>query len=132
MDGIPMLGRIAGQKGQAQADPAMMKRYFDDESGEHAVDLSEALDLYKEAKVDSLRIASSVRRAAGRVFYLIDGVWTDRDYREGMQVRTLVYADDAYFDYLEKHPELKSAFALGPRVILCFDEQHALIVGQIK
>ncbi len=63
-----------------------------------------------------------VRRALGRAFYLLDGVWTDSEYdEEAMQSEEIVQASDEFFELLGEHPEVAEALALGERVIVVLD-----------
>jgi Ca-activated chloride channel family protein len=102
--------------------------YLRRQSGKKAVDLSRAIAKYKRAEFNKDEIAHSVRRVGKRIFYHIDGVWIDQDYREGMKETRLAYAGDEYFTFLEKHPDLRKVFALGERVIVVIGENSAIIV----
>ncbi|MDA0321424.1 MAG: VIT domain-containing protein [Verrucomicrobia bacterium] len=118
------------QEASKTASPARgpVDSYLRQQSGKKAVDLSRAIAKYKQAEFSKDQIANSVRRVGKRIFYLIDHVWIDQDYREGMKETRLVYAADEYFVFLEKHPDLKSVFALGERVIVVTGENTALVI----
>ncbi|HUF28727.1 MAG TPA: VIT domain-containing protein [Gemmatimonadaceae bacterium] len=63
--------------------------------------------------------AVSPRRTMdGRTFELRDSVWTDVSWREGMRTIAIAPYSAAYFAVLEMYPELRSAFALGERVVV--------------
>lgn len=74
--------------------------------------------------MDSLAAASErsdgaeTRRVDGRTFVLRDGVWTDARFKPDMQKTVIKPYSKAYFDVLAQLPELRSAFALGSRMIV--------------
>jgi Ca-activated chloride channel family protein len=65
----------------------------------------------------------AVKRAAGKTFYLIEGVWTDSEYKAESRLpeTVLVFGSDEYFALLNKNPKLGSYFSLGERVIVVLD-----------
>ena len=75
------------------------------------------------AVADSLSVAvsrdaaRSTRRVDARTFVLRDSVWTDVRYRPDMTTTQIKPFSKAYFDLIAELPELKSVFALGPKVI---------------
>jgi Ca-activated chloride channel family protein len=82
------------------------------QAGRVGVELSVAMDeLRSQSHVNS----SGVRHAAGRTFYLANGVWMDEGAGKLPQVRVKTMSN-AYFRVLERHPEAKEVFQLGPRV----------------
>jgi hypothetical protein len=60
----------------------------------------------------------STQRVDGRTFVLRDSVWTDTRYRPTMPTTTIKTFSRAYFDLLDRLPELRAVFALGGRVIV--------------
>jgi hypothetical protein len=54
----------------------------------------------------------------GRTFVLRDAVWTDLRFKPDMQKTVIKAFSKAYFDVVAQLPELRSAFALGSRVIV--------------
>jgi hypothetical protein len=60
----------------------------------------------------------STQRVDGRTFVLRDSVWTDTRYRPTMPTMTIKPFSQAYFDLLDRLPELRAAFALGARVLV--------------
>jgi hypothetical protein len=60
----------------------------------------------------------STRRVGGRTFVLRDSVWTDTRYRPTMPTTTIKPFSQAYFDLLDRLPELRAVFALGARVLV--------------
>jgi len=65
----------------------------------------------------------AVRRVEGKTFYLIDGVWTDSEFKagSGLPETTLTFASDEYFALLKQNPKLGSYFSLGERVVVVFE-----------
>jgi Ca-activated chloride channel family protein len=60
----------------------------------------------------------STQRVDGRTFVLRDSVWTDTRYRPTMPTTTIKPFSQAYFDLLDRLPELRAVFALGARVLV--------------
>lgn len=78
---------------------------------------------YISASGESVSAADVLRYAAGRAFILRNGVWTDTMYDpDAMETIDVQFASDAYFDLLDEHPELGAPFALGPNVIVVFED----------
>ena len=69
-----------------------------------------------------------MRHVGSKIFYKINGVWTDRAFTGELEVTKLEYASDEYFDFLEKHPDLDKYFALGERVIIALGDGKAVVV----
>jgi len=98
------------------------------EEGRDAISVSEAISEYKKADTSDDRIAPTVRQVGGKLFHLIDGIWTDRDYKKDMKAIKVKYASDEYFKLLADKPDLKKYFALGEKVIVCTGDNTAIIV----
>jgi hypothetical protein len=60
----------------------------------------------------------STRRIEGRTFVFRDSVWTDTRYRPTMPTTTIKPFSQAYFDLVDRLPELRAVFALGARVLV--------------
>jgi Ca-activated chloride channel family protein len=111
------------------ADESKVSRAYEVVSGAEAVAQSVTIAKYKQVERLAQEVGSRVLRHVGkRLFYLVEGVWTDHKYRKGMKERKVKYASDEYFKVLEERPDLKESFALGQRVIVCLDEVNALVV----
>jgi hypothetical protein len=56
----------------------------------------------------------------GKTFYLLDGVWTDSEFKteSKLPVVTLKFASDEYFNLVGQEPKLAECFALGRRVVV--------------
>jgi len=63
-------------------------------------------------------VGANTRRIDARTFALRDSVWTDVRFRAGMETIIIKPYSKAYFDLVGQLPELRSAFALGDRVII--------------
>jgi Ca-activated chloride channel family protein len=65
----------------------------------------------------------AVKRAAGKTFYLIEGVWTDSEFKaESRLPETVVeFGSEEYFALLNKISKLGSYFSLGERVVVVLD-----------
>ncbi len=130
---IPLFGG-AGEAAAAAApnilrtDPVLAQESLRRETGREAVTVSDAIARYKEAETVHGDIAPAVKAVGRRIFYLLHGVWTDREYRPDMRALRVRYASEEYFTLLAKHPELKACFALGDRVIVCLNGDTAVIV----
>jgi hypothetical protein len=60
----------------------------------------------------------TMRKVAGKTFYLQDGVWTDSEYKTNLPVITLKFASEEYFNLLTAEPKLSDFFSLGQRLIV--------------
>ncbi|HEU4770254.1 MAG TPA: VWA domain-containing protein, partial [Pyrinomonadaceae bacterium] len=65
----------------------------------------------------------AVQRAAGKTFYLLDGVWTDSEFKAGSGLPETVvsFASEEYFALLKQHPKLGNYFSLAERVVVVFE-----------
>ena len=64
-----------------------------------------------------------MRRVAGKTFYLIDGVWTDSEFKAESRLPETVtaFGSEEYFALLKQIPKLGSFFSLGERVVVVFE-----------
>ena len=60
----------------------------------------------------------STQRVDGRTFVLRDSVWTDTRYRPSMPTTTIKPFSPAYFELLDRLPDLRATFTLGSRVVV--------------
>lgn len=100
----------------AMPDPSVI-------SGRDAVVMSKEKEKLSSAdKIESLGVeaVNSMRQAAGKTFYLRDGVWTDSEFKaeEKMVVVTLKFGSDDYFKLLGQEPKLADYFALDARLVV--------------
>ena len=93
-------------------------------TGEQAIQQSKA----QREQQDVLRVyqeprSRAVRRVADKTFYLVDGVWTDSEFKADARLpeTVLTFGSDEYFALLKQNPKLASYFALGERVVVVFE-----------
>jgi Ca-activated chloride channel family protein len=97
------------------------------QTGQLGVDLSLEVDrLRRQGLVDS----SGQRKAAGREFQLLAGIWIDRDFKEKTPAVVVKAMSDAYFRILERVPEAKDVFRLGNRLIWMTPGGKALVIDE--
>ena len=91
---------------------------------------AEAVQQSKRAREqqDVLRVkeeekSDAVRRVAGKAFYLIDGVWTDSEFKAESRLpeTVIAFGSEEYFALLKQIPKLGSFFSLGERVVVVFE-----------
>ncbi len=93
-------------------------------AGRGAVEYSKGKEALRLAETVSIgasdSTASQMRQAAGRTFYLRDGVWTDSEFKaeDKLPVVTLKFASDEYFNLIGQEPKLADCFALDKRVVV--------------
>ncbi len=105
------------------ASPAPKMRAMS--TGAGAVQQSKAARAQQEVarlKDDDTR-TDAVRRVEGKTFYLMNGVWTDSEFKanSGLPETTLTFGSDEYFELLKRNPKLGSYFSLAERVIVVFE-----------
>ena len=102
-------------------------------SGLAAVRESKQARAMKEA--DSLQRddtrSDAVQRVGGKTFYLIDGVWTDSEFKADAHLpeTVLKFGTDEYFALLKQNPKLASYFALSERVVVVFEGRVYRVTG---
>jgi len=74
----------------------------------------------KLGRISSSDSKNQIRQVAGKTFYLLDGVWTDSEFKAEakLPVVTLKFASDEYFNLIGQEPKLAECFALGQRVVV--------------
>ena len=103
------------------------------DSGAAAVQQSKKVRTQME--VDSVRVddtrKDAVRRVEGKTFYLIEGVWTDSEFKSEARLpeTTLTFGSDDYFALLKQYPKLANYFALGERVVVVFEGRVYRVTG---
>jgi Ca-activated chloride channel homolog len=67
--------------------------------------------------------SSVVRRVAGKTFYLVDGVWTDAEFKADSRLpeTVLTFGSDEYFKLISQKSMLGNYFSLGERVVVVFE-----------
>jgi len=76
-----------------------------------------------EIKIETDTPMSPVRRVAGKTFYLVNGVWTDSEFKADSKLpeTVLVFGNDEYFALLKQKPKLAEYFSLGERVVVVLE-----------
>lgn len=94
-------------------------------TGADAVKQSKAARAQQETVIvtDNDTRTDAVRRVEGKTFYLINGVWTDSEFKAESRLpeTTLTFGSDEYFNLLKQNPKLGSFFSLGERVVFVFE-----------
>jgi Ca-activated chloride channel family protein len=93
-------------------------------SGRDAVELAAGEGALKEADMatePSEQQANKFRIVGSRTYILSDNVWVDTAYDPDMETVKIAFLSDNYFNLLAKHPDIGSAYALGPQVITLVD-----------
>src|ERR1043165_5043408 len=91
-----------------------------------------------QMETDSLRVddtrKDAVRRVEAKTFYLIEGVWTDSEFKTEARLpeTTLTFGSDEYFALLKQYPKLASYFSLGERVVVVFEGRVYRVSGSAK
>ncbi|MEK6282066.1 MAG: VIT and VWA domain-containing protein [Acidobacteriota bacterium] len=113
---------VGGRRADAAAAPpaADMKST----TGLYAVGQSKlARERQESAKVELNSAYSAIKDAGGKTFYLLEGVWTDSEFKAGLTLPETVvkFGSDEYFALLKQTPRLAAFFSLGERVIVVFE-----------
>ncbi|HSS20120.1 MAG TPA: VIT and VWA domain-containing protein [Pyrinomonadaceae bacterium] len=119
----PMNGRANVQQ-VFKAPAAPLSRDAAATTGAGAVGQSKRARAQQEStKLDTEYDVNAVKTAAGKTFYLVDGVWTDSEFKAGakMPETTVKFGSDEYFALLKQKPALSSFFALGEKVVVVVD-----------
>lgn len=93
-------------------------------TGEQAIQQSKAA---REQQDTSLLRAEKkndlVRRIAGKTFYLLEGVWTDSEFKAESRLpeKSVAFGSEEYFALLKVNTKLGNYFSLGERVVVVLD-----------
>ena len=93
-------------------------------TGEQAVRLSKSTREQQDmSRIKADDKSTSMRRAGGKTFYLVDGVWTDSEYKaeSKLEEKAVTFGSDEYYALLKQTPKLGSYFSLGERVVVVFE-----------
>jgi len=73
----------------------------------------------------------AVQRVGGKTFYLIEGVWTDSEFKveAKMPETVLKFGSDEYFALLKQNPKLANYFALSEQVVVVFEGRVYRVTG---
>ncbi|HET6854169.1 MAG TPA: VIT domain-containing protein [Pyrinomonadaceae bacterium] len=93
-------------------------------TGAEAIQLSKNTREQQEvARLKDDTRTDAVRRVEGKTFYLIDGVWTDSEFKAETRLpeTVVVFGSDEYFALLKQLSKLGSYFSLGERVVVVLE-----------
>lgn len=127
--------RLTAQVGNATAPPMRLQSGAATDAAERRFESAKAASAQRVATstvaLDSMAVSAapaspgtsasgrvSTQRVNGRTFVLRDGVWTDVRYRPNMPTTAIKPFSQAYFDLLERLPELRAVFTIGGRVLV--------------
>ncbi|HET9478388.1 MAG TPA: VWA domain-containing protein, partial [Pyrinomonadaceae bacterium] len=117
-------GFTGGVRAQPNAPPANTGPVVSLSTGAAAVQQSKRVREQQEAETlkDETR-TDAVRRVGGKTFYLVDGVWTDSEFKAETRLpeTALTFGSEEYFAVLKQHPKLADYFSLGERVVIVFE-----------
>jgi len=123
-------GLTSNSKAAAPAERAARARKapsvtFDSASGADAVQRSKK-DRERQESIgvtEDDKLASDVKRAGGKIFYLTGEVWVDSEYKAETKLpeEILTFASDEYFKLLKQKPKLAEYFSLAERVVVVFE-----------
>jgi Ca-activated chloride channel family protein len=87
------------------------------QQSKRALEQQQAVKLKEETRTDA------VQRIAGKIFYLIENVWTDSEFKRdsGLPETVVSFGSDEYFALLKQYPKLGSYFSLGERMLVVFE-----------
>jgi hypothetical protein len=107
-------------------DPSAQPPATSTESGRRKVMAEKAKSLRDESELRKERArASASRKIDNKTFFLIDDIWTDKDYRKDKElpVVTLSKESDVYKKLLQKHSSLQkffTGFAANEKIIVVY------------
>ncbi len=121
------LKRLTDEVARELRESEVLRMGFAEKTGAAAVDTSVYLSrlMAGEARTQDQLLALFSRRVKDKVFFLRDGVWTDRAFDPAkFPAPTVVEAySNAYFDLLRVRPELAPYFAFSPRIVVVLGDQ---------
>ena len=117
-------GFLGGINGQPNAPAPSAAESVVVDTGAAAVRQSKRVRGQMEAeKLKDETRSDAVQRVGGKTFYLVDGVWTDSEFKvdAGLPETALSFGSDEYFAVLKQYPKLAGYFSLGERVVVVFE-----------
>ena len=112
--------RPAASPGMSTADSATLNVVTGAEAVQQSKRAREQQDAFR---VKDEEKSAAVRRVAGKTFYLVDGVWTDSEFKAESRLpeTATTFGSEEYFALLKQMPKLGSFFSLGERVVVVFE-----------
>ncbi|MBK8173445.1 MAG: VWA domain-containing protein [Sandaracinaceae bacterium] len=103
-------------------------RFADQSVGDAGRQLSAGLRDMRENELATDDVDTASRTVMGRAFSQSGGGWVDSNYRPGMTELHVRYGSRSYFALLRMRPALRSAAALGTRIVIAIDATRAVII----
>ena len=132
-DNRGFLGGLRPPKSSPEANaPAAAVDTISVDTGAAAVQQSKrAREQMDAEKLKDETRQDAVQRVGGKTFYLIDGVWTDSEFKAEAKLpeTVLTFGSDDYFAVLKQNPKLANYFALGERVVVVFEGRVYRVSG---
>ncbi len=119
-----MTNSSGGFGNMAPSSAPSPKAAVDVVTGAEAIQLSKnAREQQEVARLKDDTRTDAVRRVAEKTFYLIDGVWTDSEFKAEARLpeTVVVFGSDEYFALLKQQSKLGSYFSLGERVVVVLE-----------
>ena len=123
-DGAAADSALMGAGGKPSPSPVPQQAPATVVTGEQAIRLSKATRSQQEMnKLLYEERSSSMRRVAGKTFYLVDGVWVDSEFKADAKLpeTAVTFGSDEYYALLKQHSKLGSYFSLGERIVVVFE-----------
>lgn len=88
--------------------------------GAESVQRSLDIEAMKQRSTEPVVRVKTVKRVAGKTFYLRGNDWVDADYKEDMKVTTIQLFSNRYFHLIRRNPRLGRYFAIGRNITVVF------------
>ncbi len=97
-------------------------------SGAGAVKAAKVTQALKAEDRASQVVSVQIQYKDDKTFYLKDDVWTDSDYKEGADVKTIRFNSDEYFRLIAEKPGLAKYLSIGHSLIVSYQGTNYKIV----
>ncbi len=87
---------------------------------------------YKNSTVPTDVQSETFKRIGIKKFRLLNGIWTDLNYKPGSPVYSIEFLSNVYMELIEQHPDLRPYLALGPEVIIAWKEKNFRITQNLN
>ncbi len=119
------------QQSLQQAATQFQRRQMEgNQSGKIGVDL--AINSQILNNQNRLNATKTTQTILGRHLLNFGDVWVDEDYESKMKSTTVKAQSDAYFLLLKLHPELKTLFKLGNRLVFILPNREVLMIDTVS
>ena len=97
-------------------------------SGAGAVKMAAATQALKFENLGAQAVSRLIRYKEDKTFFLKNGFWVDSTFKEGGQTKEVKLNSDEYFRLAAAKPALAKYFAVGTKVIVCYEDVNYKIV----